>query len=125
MNSILTWEALEDLNPLIITSTTDIAADWKLVDFGGGCETTETFCTLYTGQSSEVHNTNAEFYQHFSSLAIDDPNWQCCYHPIASSSCSSELQEEINMLKTLLLGDLNFIQQSSKIKYVPNPDAVS
>jgi hypothetical protein len=46
------WEALEDLTPLNITSATDMAADWKLVGVGGGCKNTEMFCTLCTCQSS-------------------------------------------------------------------------
>ena len=30
------WEELDDLQPLDVTTTTDMAADWKLVGAGGG-----------------------------------------------------------------------------------------
>jgi len=37
------WEELEDLQPLDVTTTTDMAADWKLVGAGGGVKKQDIF----------------------------------------------------------------------------------
>jgi len=41
------WKELEDLKPLDVTTSTDMAADWKLVGVGGGVKQTKHFCTLF------------------------------------------------------------------------------
>ncbi len=40
------WEHLNDLLSLNVTTTTDMAADWKLSGCGGGVKNTKMFCTL-------------------------------------------------------------------------------
>jgi len=119
------WESLNDLKPLNITSATDMAADWKLVGVGGGCKTREMFCTLCTCQSSEVHQPNAELCERFCSNRRGDPDWKCYHHPIASPTCATELQEEINTLAASLHADLQSIENNSKIMYESNPNAIS
>ena len=52
------WEQLADLKPLDVTTTTDMAADWKLVRAGGGVKKTKHFCTLGPVQSDYVHEPN-------------------------------------------------------------------
>jgi pterin-4a-carbinolamine dehydratase len=52
------WEELQDLQPLDVTTTTDMAADWKLVGVGGGVKKTKHFCTLCPIQSADVHQPN-------------------------------------------------------------------
>jgi len=119
------WEPLQDLQPLNITCATDMAADWKLVGAGGGCKTTEMFCTLCTCPSSAVHLPNAERCQRFCSDHMDDEDWKCYHHPIASSTCATDLREDINVLSALLRADLEVIDQNSKIIYETNTNAIS
>lgn len=119
------WEPLADLHPINVTCATDMAADWKISGVGGGCKSTEMFCSLCTCPSSEVHQPNAELCDRFCSDQVGNPNWRCYHHPIASPTCSSDLQEEINRLKARLLADLEIIEQRSRIKYDANPNAVS
>ncbi len=83
-----------------------MAADWKLVGAGGGCKTTEMFCTLCTCPSSAVHQPNAEPCQRFCSDHTEDEDWKCYHHPIASSTCATDLREDINILSALLRADL-------------------
>jgi hypothetical protein len=52
-----------------------MAADWKLLDAGGGCKNTEMFCTLCTCQSSQVHQSNVELCDQFCLDKGDNPNW--------------------------------------------------
>jgi hypothetical protein len=73
---------MTDLQPLSITFTTDVAADWKLVGVGGGVKSTEMFCTLCACTSSDVHQPNARKCGHFCAHQ-EDHNWNCYHHPIA------------------------------------------
>ncbi len=43
------WEQLADLKPLDVTTTTDMAADWKLVGAGGGVKKNETLLHFVSG----------------------------------------------------------------------------
>jgi hypothetical protein len=54
------WEELKDLTPLDVTTTTDMAAGWKLVGAGGGVKKTKHFCTLCLIQSDDVHQPNPQ-----------------------------------------------------------------
>ena len=61
------WRQLEDLEPLNITTTTDMAADWKLVGVGGGMKQTKMFCTLCPLHSDNVHQPNPKLCDRFLS----------------------------------------------------------
>jgi hypothetical protein len=119
------WEALEDLKPLNITSATDMVADWKIVGVGGGCKTTELFCMLCACRSSQVHQPNTELCQRFCFDKMDDPQWRCFHHPVASSTCAKEVRKEITTLQASLRADLDVIERSSRIIYAANPNAIS
>jgi hypothetical protein len=77
------WEHFSDLQPLAITFTTDMAADWKLVGVRGGVKNTEMFCTLCACTSTDVHQPNDTTCMRFCAFR-EEPNWCCYYHPIAS-----------------------------------------
>jgi hypothetical protein len=54
------WELLNDMQPLNVTMTTNMAADWKLVGARGGMKQTKMFCNLTVCTSSDVHKPNPE-----------------------------------------------------------------
>ena len=116
------WEELEDLQPLDITTTTDMAADWKLIGAGGGVKKTKHFCTLCPLQSADVHQPNAEHCQRFCSGKPDD--WCCYHHPILCSDVKEDLLQELATLKSRILSDLELLSRYSKIK-CPSSNAVS
>jgi hypothetical protein len=119
------WEPLQDLKPLNITSASNMAADWKLLGAGGGCKTAEMFCTLCTCPSSAVYQPNAEPCRRFRLDHTDNEDWKCYHHPIASSTCATDLRKDINILSALLCADLEVINNNSKIIYEANPNAIS
>ncbi len=49
------WGYHNDLLPLNVTTTTDLAADWKLSGCGGGVKKTKMFSTLCLCSSEGVH----------------------------------------------------------------------
>jgi hypothetical protein len=102
-----------------------MVADWKLSGVGRGCKNIELFCTLCTCPSSQVHQPNAELHQHFYSDKNDDPNWKCYHHPIQADGTVKALMGHIHTLRAYLLADLDLTANNSKIKYDPNPTAVS
>ena len=87
------WEELQDLQPLDVTTTTDMAADWKLVGVGGGVKKTKHFCTLCPIQSADVHQPNNAHCIWFWNNKADD--WCCYHHPILCGDVKEELLEEV------------------------------
>ena len=116
------WELLNDLKPLNVTMTTDMAADWKLVGAGGGVKQTEMFCNLCTCASNDVHQPHAEKCDRFCSQHQDDPDWVCYHHPIF---CNNEYRErfhqEVEELKQRLHASLEELNRQSKIRLHTNP----
>ncbi len=96
------WGYLYDLQPLSVTFTTDMAADWKLVGAGGGVKTTEMFCTLCACTSSDVHQPNATNCGRFCAHR-EDENWKCYHHPIACNEYRENLRNEVEELKQLIV----------------------
>jgi hypothetical protein len=114
------WDHLNDLKPLSVTLTTDMAADWKLVGAGGGVKNTEMFCNLCSCTSSDVHQPNEEHCdRHCSSK---DADWRCYHHSMLCHGTSKEqLLAEVEQLKQSINSDLLEIERRSKIKYYSNP----
>jgi len=52
------WEYLSGLQPLSVTSTADMAAEWKLAGVGGGIKNTKMLCILFACCSSDLHQPN-------------------------------------------------------------------
>jgi hypothetical protein len=113
------WEHLSDLQPLAITFTTDMAADWKLVGAGGGVKNTEMFCTLCACTSTDVHQPNDTTCTRFCAFR-EEPNWCCYHHPIASPEIKEGLEEQVQALRQLIHADLQEIERKSLIKYYVN-----
>jgi hypothetical protein len=101
------WEELQDLQPLDVTITTDMAADWKLVGAGGAVKKTKRFCTVCPLQSDDAHQPNAEHCDRFCSEHGDD--WQCYLHPILCSNVKEELLQEAERLKVSIQLDLEIV----------------
>jgi hypothetical protein len=101
------WEELQDLQPLDVTITTDMAADWKLVGAGGGVKKTKHFCTVCPLQSDDAHQPNVEHCDRFCSERGDDG--QCYHHPILCSNVKEELLQEAEMLKVSIQLDLEIV----------------
>jgi hypothetical protein len=78
------WKFLSDMQPLNVTMTTDMAADWNLAGAGGGVKQTKMFCNLCTCPSSDTHQSNPEKCDRICHEHEDDPSWMCCHHKIFS-----------------------------------------
>ncbi len=123
-NNKYKWEHLNDLQPLSVTFTTDMAADWKLVGAGGGVKNTEMFCTLCACTSSDVHQPNQTKCSRFCS-GHHDPHWKCYHHPIVCNEVTDDLKREVEELKNLIRGDLEVIEHRSIIRYYVNTPKVA
>jgi hypothetical protein len=91
------WDQLNDLKPLAVTLTTDMAVDWKLVGAGGGIKNIEMFCNLCSCTSFDVHQPNEEHCdRHCSSK---DADWHCYPHFMlchGTSTFSQQIQTKKN-----------------------------
>jgi hypothetical protein len=56
---------------------------------------------------------------------MDDPQWKCYHHPVASTTCAEEVRQEITTLQASLHADLDVIERRSKKLYEANPNAIS
>jgi len=115
------WRQLAGLQPLDVMTTTDMAADWKLVGAGGGVKQTAMFCTLCPCHSDHVHQPNAIKCSRFCQDRMDDDNWHCYHHEILCGDVKNTLQQEMEQLRQSIALDLEEILSSSKIKLFPNP----
>jgi hypothetical protein len=86
------WEELEDLQPLDVTTTTDMAADLKLVGTGGGVKRTKHFCTLCPIQLDDVHQPNPQHCERFCNG--HEADCHCYHHAILCGSVKQELLQE-------------------------------
>jgi len=113
------WEYLNDLKPLLVTSTTDMAAEWKLAGVGGNVKNTKMFCTLCACCSSDVHQWNKELCNCFCGDKED--GWFCYHHPIlCSETVQADLLQEVERLKQLISADLEELNHDSKTRYYVN-----
>lgn len=116
------WVYLNDLQPLSVTCTTDMAAEWKLAGVGGGCKNTEMFCTLCACSSDDVHLPNEKRCSRF--CEDNDDDCFCYHHPImCTETAQEELLQGVDELRQLISADLDEIDRNSKIRYYPNSSA--
>jgi hypothetical protein len=115
------WDFLNDLMPLDITTTTDMAADWKISGVGGGVKKMKMFCTLCPCSSEVVHLPSETPCDRFCHGRDDD--WYCYHHPILCGDVKTDLMEEAERLRTSIASDLDDIKVRSKIRYFPNVNA--
>jgi hypothetical protein len=85
---------LEDLHLLDVTTTTDMAADWKLVGVGGGVKNSKLFCTLCPLESNDVHVAHENLCERICRTRNDDSEWRCYHHPFFCGSAKESLLEE-------------------------------
>jgi len=90
---------LEDLDPLNITTTTDMAVDWKLVGVGGGVKQTKMFCTLCLLHSDNMHQPNPKLCNHFCHGRGRNEGWCCYCHDILCGATKDTLVQEVEELK--------------------------
>ncbi len=70
------WEYFNDLLPLDVTTTTDIAADWKLSGYCGGVKESKMLCTLCPCSSGGIHLPSENHFGRFCNDKLND--WHLC-----------------------------------------------
>ncbi len=112
------WEQLDDLMTLDITTTMDMAADWKLTGVGGGAKQTQMFCTLCPLTSDCLHEPNPSLCHRFCHGRED--GWCCYHHDILSGEVKDTWLQQVEELKESIALDLADIIANSKVKLIPD-----